>query len=389
MIKTVALGDVCSIARGGSPRPIEKFFTEDEDGLNWIKIGDVQEGQKYITSTKQKIRKEGLVKTRAVNPGDFLLSNSMSFGRPYITKIPGCIHDGWLVLTRNASLLNEHYLYHLLSSPAVYAQFEKYAVGAVVRNLNSEIVRKIRIPLPPISEQERIARILDKSQEIGVMRDRALAKLEELAQSAFVDLFGEPVTNSKQWDTPLFESQVESVRYGTGSPPPYVEEGIPFIRATNIKSGRVSTKDLRRISPAYGETIQKCRLKYGDLIIVRSGVNTGDCLTVTQDYEGAYAAFDLIVDLDPVSSFFYSFLLNSKFGRAILAPLTRRAAQPHLNAEQVKNLRLISPPHEKRRQFYEIVEKLEVLRGSELLSSSGLTRLASSLASECFGVVAS
>ena len=80
-------GELADIERGGSPRPIKSFLTDDPDGLNWIKIGDTDKGGKYITSTSEKIRREGLTKTRMVYPGDFLLTNSMSFGRPYITQI--------------------------------------------------------------------------------------------------------------------------------------------------------------------------------------------------------------------------------------------------------------------------------------------------------------
>src|SRR3990167_2376017 len=96
--QTKRLEEVCEIARGGSPRPIESYFTDSPDGINWIKIGDAKEGEKYIYSTEQKIKPEGLSKTRLVKEGDFILSNSMSFGRPYIMKTKGCIHDGWLVL---------------------------------------------------------------------------------------------------------------------------------------------------------------------------------------------------------------------------------------------------------------------------------------------------
>ena len=84
--QTVKLGDVLDISRGGSPRPIEKFITEDVNGLNWIKIGDVKEGEKFITKTSQKIKPSGLGKTREVKPNDFLLSNSMSYGRPLDRK---------------------------------------------------------------------------------------------------------------------------------------------------------------------------------------------------------------------------------------------------------------------------------------------------------------
>lgn len=92
------LGDMVIIERGGSPRPIDKFITEDKNGLNWVKIGDAPEQGNYITRTKEKIKTEGLSKTREVHPGDLILSNSMSFGRPYIMAIDGCIHDGWLLI---------------------------------------------------------------------------------------------------------------------------------------------------------------------------------------------------------------------------------------------------------------------------------------------------
>ncbi|MCD2450282.1 restriction endonuclease subunit S [Methylicorpusculum oleiharenae] len=155
------LGDIAEIERGGSPRPIDDFLTNDPDGLNWIKIGDTVKGSKFITSTREKIKKEGLVKTRMVYPGDFLLTNSMSFGRPYITTIEGCIHDGWLRI-HPPSCLEKDYLYHLLSSPIVANFFLKAAAGAVVQNLNADKVRELPIPLPPLAEQSRIVTKVDE-----------------------------------------------------------------------------------------------------------------------------------------------------------------------------------------------------------------------------------
>lgn len=90
--------DLVLIERGGSPRPIDAFITDAPNGLNWVKIGDAPEQGRYITKTAEKIRPEGLAKTREVHPGDLILSNSMSFGKPYIMGIDGCIHDGWLLI---------------------------------------------------------------------------------------------------------------------------------------------------------------------------------------------------------------------------------------------------------------------------------------------------
>lgn len=157
----VRFGTISEIERGGSPRPIKSYLTDAPDGLNWIKIGDTEKGGKYITSTKEKIRKEGLSKTRMVYPGDFLLTNSMSFGRPYITKIEGCIHDGWLRIHPPSSL-EKNYLYHLLSSSYVADFFKAAAAGAVVLNLNADKVRDLPIPLPPLPEQRRIVAKVDQ-----------------------------------------------------------------------------------------------------------------------------------------------------------------------------------------------------------------------------------
>ena len=151
------LGNICSVARGGSPRPIENYLTDENNGLNWIKIGDTEQGGKYIFSTREKIRPEGLSKTRYVHCGDFLLTNSMSFGRPYILKTDGCIHDGWLVISDVETLFDQDFLYYMLSSSAMYNALSSLAVGSTVKNLKSDSVKSLIVPIPPIREQKLIA----------------------------------------------------------------------------------------------------------------------------------------------------------------------------------------------------------------------------------------
>lgn len=145
----VKLGEICLIERGASPRPIQEFITDSEDGVNWVKIGDASANDKFIRSTKEKIKPEGASKSRRVAPGDFLLSNSMSFGRPYIMATEGCIHDGWLLLREDGRRITKDFLYWVLSSEHVYRQFKRAATGGVVNNLNSQLVRDVEIPLPP------------------------------------------------------------------------------------------------------------------------------------------------------------------------------------------------------------------------------------------------
>lgn len=94
--KWIRLDGMATIVRGGSPRPIKNFITKREDGLNWIKIGDAERGTARISQCAEKIIPEGLKKTRFIQKGSLLLTNSMSFGYPYILDVDGCIHDGWL-----------------------------------------------------------------------------------------------------------------------------------------------------------------------------------------------------------------------------------------------------------------------------------------------------
>ena len=159
----VRFSTLVEIVRGGSPRPIKDYLTSEVDGINWIKIGDTEKGEKYINNVKEKIKKSGLNKTRFVKKGTFLLTNSMSFGRPYILNVDGAIHDGWLAISNYENSLNKDYLFYILSSNVVYSQFLSLISGAVVKNLNSDKVASILIPLPPLSEQTRIVDKIEQS----------------------------------------------------------------------------------------------------------------------------------------------------------------------------------------------------------------------------------
>ena len=166
------MGDLLEIARGGSPRPIKEFLTTAADGVNWIKIGDTEKGGKYINSTKEKIKPTGVSKSRFVHKGDFLLTNSMSFGRPYILNVDGCIHDGWLVFSDTFCVFHKEFLYYVLSSPFAFMQFIGKVSGAVVKNLNSEKVADSIFPLPPFAEQKRIVKEIERFEPLLVEYDR-------------------------------------------------------------------------------------------------------------------------------------------------------------------------------------------------------------------------
>lgn len=198
--KIAPLGDFVTIERGSSPRPISQYITESEFGVNWIKIGDAKEGCKYIAATKEKITADGAKKSRHVFPGDFILSNSMSLGRAYIMAIEGFIHDGWFVL-RLPSCIKSDFFYYLLSSSEVQNQFNNLAVGGVVKNIRSELVKQAIIKLPPSEEQTEIVHRVEQffafADKMEAQVKDAQEKVSQLTQSILAKAFRGELT--AQW----------------------------------------------------------------------------------------------------------------------------------------------------------------------------------------------
>ena len=164
--------ELVQIERGGSPRPIDDFITDAPNGLNWVKIGDAPTQGNYITKTAEKIRPEGLSKTREVHPGDLILSNSMSFGKPYIMGIDGCIHDGWLLIRNTYGVFDLTFLCHLLGTPQMLSQYRSLAAGSTVNNLNKELVGNTYVTIPSITEQRVLGAYLEQLDNLITLHQR-------------------------------------------------------------------------------------------------------------------------------------------------------------------------------------------------------------------------
>ncbi len=315
MWKQVKIGDVCVVERGGSPRPIDKFITDKDNGINWIKIGDTTDSM-YITRTAQKIIPEGVKKSRYVQPGDFLLSNSMSFGRPYILAIDGCIHDGWLVLRDKNNSFDKHFLYYCLSAPITYRKFKSMAVGGVVNNLNSEMVRGVSIPLPPLHEQRRIAATLDKVTDLISKRRQQLDKLDELIKAKFVEMFGDESQFAK-WKQVLV-GDIADVCVGVVIKPTqyYTDKtGIPAFRSQNIGVMCVKDTDWVYFTQEGQDKNKKSIIKENDVLVVRSGA-PGTACVATEKFIG-YNAVDIIIahpNLNKIDPIFLAMFTNMPHG---------------------------------------------------------------------------
>ena len=336
------LGDVCDIARGGSPRPISKFITKEQNGINWIKIADATRSNKYIYKTKEKIKKEGISRSRVVNDGDFLLSNSMSFGRPYIMRITGCIHDGWLVLSNYQKYLDIDFFYYLLSSSVVVNQFENLAQGSTVRNLNKELVSRVEVMIPPLLIQKKIVLKLDK---IFAEIDKAIAatetnikNIDDFFQSYLTNIFEKMLLKNKSIHLKnicLFENGDRGKNYP--SKKHQVRNGIPFINAGDLKEHwKISRNGMAFITQERFNLLSAGKVKIGDVLFCLRG-SLGKCGIVEDIDVGAIASSLVIIrplSNKSTSKYIYWFLSSSICSNYI-NNTKGGTAQPNLSAKKV------------------------------------------------------
>ncbi len=235
--------------------------------------------------------------------------------------------------------------------------------GATRQKLTQATMRKMKIPILSEIDQLRIVEIMNSIQQLKNDYRSILHKLDVLIKARFIEMFGDPVADTKNWGQTLLKEHLESIRYGTSTPPIFTDDGYAFIRATNIKNGKIVTNDMKYIPQEEADRLEKCKLSGGEIIIVRSGVNAGDTCVVTDEYIGQYAGYDMILvlssDLHPV---FFNTLINTEYMDKVVKPLTRRAAQPHLNSEQTQRLPIIEVPFELQEQFADFVKQVDKSR---------------------------
>lgn len=247
------LGEVCEIVRGASPRPIGAYLTTAADGIPWIKIGDVNPNSRFIESTVEKITAEGAAHSRLLHKGDFVLSNSMSFGRPYILKIDGCIHDGWVSISKFDKHLISEYLFYILKSDVVQYHWRQKAGKGSVANLNADIIKATPIPLPPLAIQTRIVEILDHFTNLTANLTAEL----NLRRKQFEHYREKLLTFGDEWNTDEL-GNLCIIGDGLHGTPTYSKKtGIFFINGNNLKNGAIIiTEETKEISDVVYEKLR-------------------------------------------------------------------------------------------------------------------------------------
>lgn len=338
-------GNYSTIVRGGSPRPIQDFITTNSSGINWIKIGDVKPNDKYIVKTEEKIIPAGKSRSREVNPGDFILSNSMSFGRPYILKINGCIHDGWLAIQNYHETFDVDYLYYLLGSDEVFKQYISMAAGSSVQNLNKQKVSKLLVALPPtLAEQQKIAKALSDVDNAISTLEKLITKKKNLKQGTMQQL----LTGKKRLPgfAPTVVEPVETTKFKQteiGEIPEDWEVKELGELCKSIASGKNKDKSSFGLYPVYGSTgvigyTNKPSYNCDSILVARVGANAGFVNKVCDKYDVSDNTL-VIKEITLNINFLKEKLIYQQLNKMVFG-----SGQPLITGGQLKSLLFAFPP---------------------------------------------
>jgi type I restriction enzyme S subunit len=375
--------------RGVSYKPEDLHDSLDEDSVILLRANNIDEGKinfdDVVYVDKSKVSDEQYLKV-----GDVLICAS-SGSKQLVGKAASvdfdspCTFGAFCKVVRPNNNVAD-YLGKYFQSGVYRRKISEVAIGANINNIRNEHIDSLELPIYEPAQTHRIVEKIGLLQIIIDNRKCELSKLDELIKARFVEMFGDPVSDTKDWGQKPLKEMLESIRYGTSSPPEFSDEGYAFIRATNIKNGHIVDNDMRFIPQHEADRLEKCKLLGGEIIIVRSGVNAGDTCVVTPEYSGQYAGYDMILVLnESLNPVFLNTLINTTYMEKVVKPMTRRAAQPHLNSEQTQSFPIICVPREQQDQFATFVKQVDKSKVAVQKALDEAQKLFDSLMQEYFG----
>ena len=376
------LGDLSEVVRGGSPRPIDGFITTSEDGLSWLKIGDVDKESKYVTSTAEKVRPEALSKTRVVNPGDLILSNSMSFGRPYILQITTCIHDGWIAITKICKKTDRDFLYYLISAPSSQCYFLDNAAGSGVLNLNADIIKALRVSFPKPAEQQKIAECLSSVDDLIAAQARKVDALKTHKRGLMQQLFpreGETqprlrfpeFQNAGEWEVIELGEKVDLLSGYPFDGPDISQDstGMPLLRGINVTEGRIRhNPEIDRYYTGSTEGLEKFRLQANDLVIGMDGSKVGKNSALVSEADAGALLIQRVARLRAKKPSLIQFIfqrIHSPSFHSYVDRINTSSGIPHISAKQIKEFRICFPSDAEQQRIATCLSSLDALITAE------------------------
>lgn len=368
--KKVKLEKICDISSGGTPSRKENSYYNGQ--IPWLKISDLNVRGKFVYDSEEKITNRGLnaIRDKIFEKGTLMFAMYGSIGKTAFAGVNLSCNQAILgISSKDNNRTNLDYINYWLKSKKFF--LSKLANGVAQKNLSATIIKELEIPLPPIEIQIKIAKALDKAQELIDNRKLQLEKYDELIQSTFIDMFGDPITNPKNWEIKRLKEISTKILSGNtpkGGSNIYTKKGIPFFRSQNIWRNKIKYEDIVYIDEAIHESMQKSSLKNRDILITKTGrINTENsslgraAMFLGEDNKGNINGHVYLVRLKKcmADKFVLYIITTDKYREYIRSICVGAIDKRQINKNHLEEFPIINPPIELQSKFASIVEKIE------------------------------
>ena len=353
------LGDVCQVVTGSTPKTnISEYW---DGNYPWVTPAELK-GDVYISDTARHITEEAIAHTNLtlLPIGTVLLSSRAPIGKVAITTIEMYCNQGFKNLICSDAI-NNKYLYLWLSGKTEY--LNSLGRGATFKEISKTIVENVIIPLPPLSIQKSIVSELDKINELIRLKKEQLKDYDNLAQSIFYEMFGDPVVNEKGWEVKkLIETVVLecTISYGIVQPGDGVEDGIPVVRPIDLTGTFVSTNNLKKTTEKISSSYSRTILTGKELLVCVRGT-TGVCSLVTDELKGCNVTRGITPLLfnDNTDRWFMYYQFQMPQIKCIIADYTKGITLKQINMADFRKIPVILPPLPLQQLFAQRIELIE------------------------------
>ena len=384
--QNVRIGDFCETGSGSTPSRDQMARYYDGGTIPWVKSGELRES--IITSAEEHITETALKETSVkLVPANALLvaMYGATVGRLGILGMPATTNQAVCHIVPDPSKADVKYLFRALETKV--GEMLSRTVGGAQPNINQGIVKDLRVALPPLEEQRRIAAILDQAETLRTQRRTALTLLDSLTQSLFLDMFGDPVANPKGWPIQTLDEVTTKVTDGEHLNPAFTEVGMPIVMAGNVLDDRIDLDAAKRVGEPLGMQFRKkCGPELGDLLIVGRGATIGRLCRV--NVEETFCLMGSVILVKPdrtlLDERFLSGMLALPSMHAQLYKSSGSSAQQAIYLKDVKRLKCPLPPLPLQQTFATRIASIEALKATHRRALAALDALFASLQQRAF-----
>ena len=385
-VQLMALSDCCEIISGATPSTsVDDFWDGD---VCWATPKDLSnlEGH-YISDTPRKLTQKGLKSCAAtVLPANSVLFSSRApIGHVAMNTVPMATNQGFKSFIPKVDVMDAKFLFHWLRTNRTY--LESLGNGATFKEVSKAIVAKIKVPVPPIPEQRRIAAILDQADALRVKRREALGQLDSLTQSIFIEMFGDPIDNPNNHKVSKLIELVDATRpisYGILMPGPDVDGGVKYVRVVDMKNGGIALSGIRRTTEAMSNSFKRSLLKPGDLLMSIRG-HVGRMAVIPQELDGANITQDSArLAIVGANLIYVRECLRTVGFQRWMARHTKGVAVRGINLGDVKLMPIPLPPANLQDEFAQRAMAIDNLMADHKEALKGASNLFASLQHRAF-----